>query len=119
MLNLLVQFIVFTAIAAISPQISPGIKVRGSGAAAAVALVFGLLNILIGWLLGVILGFLTAPLNWLTLGLFSIVLTTVINAILLKITDAVLEPFELDGWGPAFIMGFLFALGSLVTGWIL
>ncbi len=118
MFSLLIKFIVFTAIAAISPQVSSGIKVRGTGAAAAVALVFGLCNVLIGWLLGWVLAILTWPLNWLTLGLFGIVVTTAINAILLKITDLVLEPFELDGWGPAFVMGFLFALGGLLTNWL-
>ncbi|MEM7585947.1 MAG: phage holin family protein [Acidobacteriota bacterium] len=117
-MDLLIKFFVFTVIAAISPQVSPGIKVRGTGAAALVALVFGICNVLIGWLLTGILTFFSLPLIWLTLGLFKIVVTTIINAILLKITDAVLEPFELDGWGPAFVMGFLFALGSLATSWL-
>ena len=115
-MNLLFTFLVFALIAFISPQLSPGIKVRGFGAAAAVALIFGVLNVLIGWLLSAILTFLSLPLIWLTLGLFKIVVTTVINAILLKMTDSVLEPFELKGWGPAFLMGFFFALGSLLTG---
>ena len=42
----------------------------------------------------------------------------IVNAILLKITDVFLEPFELKGWLPAFGMGFLFGLGSLLVGWI-
>ncbi len=115
-MHLLIKFIVFTLIALASPRIFPGIKVRGFGAAAAVALVFGLLNLLIGWLLTAILTFLSLPLIWITLGLFKIVVTTVINALLLKVTDAILEPFELDGWMPAVLMGFLFALGGLITG---
>ena len=115
-MHLLVKFIVFTLIALISPHVFPGIKVKGFGAAAAVALVFGLLNLLIGWLLIAMLSFITLPLIWITLGLFKIVVTTVINALLLKMTDALLEPFELAGWVPALLMGFLFALGGLITG---
>ncbi len=115
MTHLIVSFVVFTLIALLSPQILPGIKVKGIGAAALVAIVFGLLNLLIGWILKSVLGFLTLPLTCLTLGLFSLLIPTIVNAILLKITDAFLEPFELKGWWPALGMGLLFGLGSLLV----
>ncbi|MEE8523690.1 MAG: phage holin family protein, partial [Thermoanaerobaculia bacterium] len=84
---LLAKLIVFTFIAFISPQIFRGIKVRGVGAAVTVAVVFGILNVLIGWLLKLVIGLLSFPLTVLTLGLFLLLIPTLVNAILLKITD--------------------------------
>jgi putative membrane protein len=113
---LLAKFIVFTFVAFLSPQIFRGIKVRGVGAAATVAIVFGLLNLLIGWLLALLIGLLGFPLTVLTLGLFLLVIPTLVNAILLKITDWILDSFDIQGWWPAFGMGFLFALGGWIVG---
>jgi len=115
MTHLIVSFVVYTLIAFLSPQILPGVKVKGIETAALVAFVFGVLNLLIGWILGGILSLLTLPLTCLTLGLFSLVIPTLVNAVLLKITDAFLEPFELKGWWPALGMGLLFGLGSLLV----
>jgi len=115
MTHLVVSFVVYTVIAFLSPQILPGIKVKGIEAAALVALVFGVLNLLIGWILSGALSLLTLPLTCLTLGLFSLVIPTLVNAVLLKITDAFLEPFEIKGCWPALGMGLLFGLGSLLV----
>ena len=115
MLEFVTSFVVFTLIAAVSPQILPGVKVKGIEAAALVALVFGILNLLIGWLLGRVIGLVTLPFTCLTLGLFAFFIPMIVNTILLKITDALLDSFDLEGWGPAFGMGFLFGLGSLLA----
>lgn len=115
MTHLIVSFIVFTVIALVSPQILPGIKVKGLGTAALVALVFGVLNLVIGWLLGFVVGLVVLPFTCLTLGLFAFLIPMIVNAILLKITDVVLESFEIKGWGPALGMGLLFGLGSLLV----
>ena len=115
---MIAKFVVLTVLAFVTPQILPGVRVRGWGTAAAVALLFGLLNLLIGWLLSILLTVLSLPLLLITFGLFAIVVTTVVNAILLRLTDRLLDSFELPGWGAAFGMGFLFALGATVAEWI-
>ena len=112
---LLFKFLIFTAIAAVSPQILPGVKVKGIGAAASVALIFGLLNLLFGWILGLAVKLVTLPLACLTFGIFWVLIPMLVNAVLLKVTDAFLDPFELDGWWPALGMGLLFGLASLVA----
>lgn len=104
--------IVLTAVALITPQILPGVKVKGIGSALLVAVVFALLNLLLGWLLHLVFSLLALPLVLLTLGLFSIVVTAFVNALLLKLTDALLDSFEIKGWWPAIGMGLLFALGA-------
>jgi len=48
----------------------------------------------------------------LTLGAFTVVIPTLVNAVLLRVVDALLEDFELSGWVAALGMGLLFALGG-------
>ena len=115
---MIVELLAYTAIAFVSPHIVPGVKVRGIGAAVLVALVFGLLNFLIGWLVTFVLTLLSLPFIVLSLGLFKLVIPTLIFAVLLKITDVFLEPFELEGWTPALIMGLLFSIGSFLTRYL-
>ena len=113
---MLALFLVLTVIAFLAPQILPGVKVRGIQAAALVAFSFAVLNLLFGWLLTGALTLLSLPLVVVTLGLFVVVITTVVNGLLLKLADKLLDSFELDGWMSAFAMGFLFGLGSWITG---
>ena len=113
---MITKLIIFTLIALISPHLFPGIKVKGIGSALGVAIVFGILNVLIGWLVKFLLTVITFPLIIVTLGCFAIFLPMIINAILLKITAEILDLyFRIDGWLPAFGMGFLFALGGLLA----
>jgi putative membrane protein len=118
MISILISFIAYTLIAFVSSQIIPGIKIKGFGAAALVAFVFGVLNLLLGWLLTFLLTAITLPLACLTFGLFWFLVPLIVNAILLKITDVVLEPFELKGWLPAFAMSLLFVLGGSLIRWL-
>ena len=115
---MIAKLLLFTLVALITPRLLPGVRVRGWGAALAIALVFGVLNLLIGWLLSAILTFLSFPFVLLTFGLFMIVVTTAVNAVLLKLTDALLDVFDLPGWGAAFGMGFLFAIAAQVATWL-
>lgn len=112
---MLVPLVVFTAIALIAPQVFPGVKVRNGWTAFMIALVFGFLNLVIGWLITATLAVISFPLVVLTGGLFKLAVPTLVNGVLLKLTDGVLREFELAGWLPAFGMGFLFALGGIVV----
>lgn len=118
MFLILVSLVVFTLIALVSPRIVPGIKVKGVEAAILVAAIFVVLNIVIGWLLTPVIKLVALPLTCLTLGLFRFLIPMIVNAILLKITDAILDSFELEGWGPAFVMGLLFGLGNLLVSFL-
>ena len=118
-MKLLVALAVYTAITLVAAQSVPGVKMqKGLGSAIGLALVFGFLNVVIGWFITILLGIFATVFTILTLGLgfpvFFLVGTSV-NAILLRLADAMLPGFELDGWAPALIMGFLFAM----AGWIL
>lgn len=109
---MLIKFLILFAVAAIAPQVFSGVKVKGLVTAALVAVVFGVLNVLLGGVLAFLLKLFGLPVILLTLGLAALLVTPIVNTILLKLTDAVLEGFEIKGLGTAFGMGLLFAVAN-------
>jgi putative membrane protein len=69
----------------------PGVEVKGVKSAVIVAVVFSVLNLLLGWLLHVLL-FVPALL---TLGLLFFFVPFIVNAVLLWLTDKLIASFEL------------------------
>jgi len=80
----------------------PGVKFSGFWAALITSLVLGLLNALIRPL--IIL--LTLPVNFLTLGLF----TLIINAFLFWLASTIVKGFEISGFWPAFIGALVYSI---------
>ncbi len=118
-MKLLLVFAAYTAVAFVASQGLPGVKLeKGIGPAAGLAIVFGVLNLFLGLFIKFVLGVAATALTVLTLGagfpVFFLIGTTA-NAIMLKLADSLLPGFDLDGWAPAFLMGFAFAL----CGWLL
>ena len=112
-MSLLIALVVYTVVCMFAANALPGVKLeKGVGPALGLALVFAVLNIFLGWIIKLVLGAAAAAITVLTLGLgaplFLLVGTTA-NAVLLKFADSLLPGFSLDGWAPAFVMGFLFA----------
>jgi putative membrane protein len=69
----------------------PGVEVKGVKSAVIVAVVFSVLNLLLGWF---IKGVLFVP-ALLTLGLLFFFIPFIINAVLLWLTDKLVDSFEL------------------------
>jgi putative membrane protein len=88
----------------------PGIRLKNFGTAVIVAIVYSLINFLIGWLLL----FLSLPLIIITFGLFIFI----INGFLLLLTDKMLDDFEIDGIGTTFLAAFLITIVDLILKWI-
>ena len=117
---MLLSLIVYTVVFFFAAQALPGVKLgKGIGPAAGLGLVFGVLNLFLGWLIKGMLAVFTGVLTILTLGLgfplFALV-GTAGNAVLLKIADAMLPGFTLEGWAPAFVLGFLLSVAVFLTG---
>lgn len=91
-------------------QLLPGIRLKNFGTAVVVAVVYSLINILLGWLLV----FLSFPFLLITFGLFKFV----INAFLLWITDKMLDDFEIDGIGTTLFAAFLITIMASLLRWI-
>jgi putative membrane protein len=84
------------------------VTIRNYGTAVLVALVVGLLNATIGFILRL-------PLNILTLGLLSFFVKLIVTAIIIKLVDRFFKGFEVKTWSAAFIIASCMAVaGTLV-----
>lgn len=101
-MSALVSFIISGLLVFAAAYIVPGVTVASYVTALVVALVLGLLNAFVK----PILLLLTLPINFLTLGLF----TVVVNVIILFIASAIVPGFSIDGLIPALMFGLVLAL---------
>ena len=88
----------------------PGIRIKNFMTAIIVAIVYSIINFLIGWLLVI----LALPFIIITFGLFKFV----INAFLLWLTDKIIEDFEIKGIFTTLIAAFLITLVDSLIKWI-
>jgi putative membrane protein len=102
MLQLLVRWILDAIALLIVAWLVPGFKVLNFPSALVAALVIGLLNVTLGFLLKLI----TLPLSILTLGLFLLV----INAVVLKLASGLAPGFYVNTFGAAFVGAAVLAL---------
>lgn len=79
--------------------IIPGFTLKGVGGALKVAALFGILNWAIGWFIYGLIGIASLGLGF----VFTFVTRTVVNAILLKVTDALMESLNIKGFGTAIL----------------
>ena len=111
MIALFVDVLVMSGLLWVLAELLPGVRVKTFGTAITVALVYGLLNYLLFWLLAMI-AFIPMLL---TLGLFGLV----INTFLLWLTDRLIEDFEISSLGMTFLMALLLTAGKVLLGVLL
>lgn len=99
LLNLLISWLVLSLVVLVTAALLPGFRVRGLGGAVLVAALFGVLNVAIGWLLFVVIGIGTLGIGF----LLAFVTRWIVNAILLKLVDAMTDSLEIDGFRWALI----------------
>jgi putative membrane protein len=92
------------------PSFIRGVGFENFYAALITAVVLGVLNALIR----PVLLLLTLPINFLTLGLF----TLVINGLLFWLTSTVVKGFFVEGFWPAFWAALIFSIFSFIVSWI-
>ena len=116
-MSLLLSWLILSLAVWITAIVLPGFHVKSFGSAILVAAIFGVLNILLGWIFFVVFTIATLGIAL----LLAFITRWIITAILLKITDAVTDHLTIDsfGWalGGAFMMSVLGTLGEwLVRG---
>jgi uncharacterized membrane protein YvlD (DUF360 family) len=111
---LLLKLVVVTLVILVSSQITDDIAVGGFSGALVGALVYGLLFVLIGWAVWLVVGLLSIVPGVLTLGLFFLLVPTLVGTVLLKLTAGLVGSFEIRTWTAAFLLSF--ALG--VVNWL-
>jgi len=102
MMNMLVKWIVFSVLIIFTAWIVPGISVNNFLSAMLVCLTIGFINIFVR----PIVEFISLPINFLTLGLFSFV----INALLLMLAGVITPGFEVDGFLSALLGSILLSI---------
>ncbi len=104
LLHLLIDAAVIAGLAALLPQV----VVRNFGTAILIALLLGLLNFVIGWVI-------RFPLNLVTFFLLTGLVRLFVTALLLKLIDAWLTDFTIAGFWPALLIAFAVSVaGSLI-----
>jgi putative membrane protein len=104
MVKILIKFILTAVLTYGLAQVLPNVHLSGVGSAAVLVIVMGLLNATVKPVLKLI-GF---PITVLTLGIFLLV----INVIIVKLADFLMDSFSVTG----FLSAFIFSLAlSLVT----
>lgn len=111
MLKLLLHWVLSAIALLIVSRLVPGFVVRGIGPALVAAIVIGLLNATLGFLLKII----TFPLSILTLGLFLLV----INGLMILLASSVVRGFRVYGMVPAFWGAVVLAILGVLLRYIL
>jgi putative membrane protein len=88
----------------------PGVRVKSYGSAIGVALVYGVLSFFLGWILKAI----SFPLIILTFGLFSLV----INALMLWLTDKMLDSFDIKGGRALAVATVVMTIGFVLVDYL-
>lgn len=112
--GLLLRFLIMSLAIFIIAKIVPGMRLKGVKTAFVVAGVYSLLNLVFFKLL-IFITFPLVALKYLTLGIFGVV----INAVLLVITDKLLEDFEMKSFGTALIGAIGISVCNLVLSLVL
>ncbi len=106
MINSLFKWIAYAFVIIFVAWIIPGISVANFFSALLVCIVLAIINVLIRPLIE----FISLPINFLTLGLFSLV----INALLLMLAGKITPGFQVEGFLAAFLGSILLAIISVV-----
>lgn len=111
-MGLILSWLILSLAVWITAVALPGFHVKSFGSAVLVAAIFGVLNFLLGWLFFAVFTIATLGLAW----LLAFLTRWIINAIILKITDAVTDRLTIDsfGWalGGALMMSALGTIGE-------
>jgi putative membrane protein len=92
----------------IAAYILPGVHVEGLGSAVIVGILLAIVNVTIG----LILRILTFPLNILTLGLVSFI----ISVLMVMLVDSLMEGFQVNGFLWAAVFAILLSVIKMIFG---
>ncbi len=108
--GLLIAWLVAALIFMVTAAIIPGISLRSFGGALWVSLLFGLLNVTIGWVLFVVIGLGTLGVGF----IFAFVTRWVVDAIVLQLIGAASKSLEVASFGKAFLAALVMSgLGTI------
>jgi len=114
-MHLIVSWIILALSVWVTAAVLPGFHLKSFGSAFGVAAIFGILNFFLGWLF-----FVVFAVGTLGIALLLAFLTRwIINAILLKITDAISEALKIDSFGWALGGALMMSVIGTLAQWLL
>ncbi|MCR6638737.1 MAG: phage holin family protein [Sporocytophaga sp.] len=90
--------------------ILPGVSVKSFGTAIWVAILIGIINATLGWILRI----LAFPFNWLTLGLVNFIITV----LMIMLVDKLVKGFEIKSFWWAVVFAILISVVNNIVFWI-
>ena len=114
-MNLILSWLIMTLAVWATAALLPGFHLKSANSAIIVAAIFGILNFLLGWVLFAIFTVFTLGLAW----LLAFLTRWIINAILLKFTDALTDHVKIDGFGWALVGALVISVVSSLGHWLL
>jgi putative membrane protein len=113
-MGILLSWLILSFAVWATAMVLPGVHVKSFGSALVVAALFGVLNFFLGWLFFAVFTIATLGLAW----LFAFLTRWIINAILLKITDALTDHLTIDGFGWALGAALMMSVVGTVGEWV-
>ena len=113
-MSLLLSWLILTVAVWLTAALLPGMHVRSFGSAIVVAALIGIVNFLIGWLLFTVFTIFTLGLAW----LLAFITRWIIDAIILKLVDAMTDRLTVDGFRWALAGAFVMSLIGTLGEWL-
>jgi putative membrane protein len=114
-LGILISWLVLGAAFWLTAEVLPGFQLTGGWRGAAlVSAIFGIINWLIGWFLFVVLGIVSLGIGF----LLAFITRWIVNAILLRVTDAVSDRLNIKDFKTALIGALLISLFGTIGQWL-
>jgi len=113
-MSLIVSWLILSFAVWVTDAVLPGFHVKSPKSAFLVAAIFGLLNLVIGWLLFAVFAVATLGIAW----LLAFITRWIVNAILLVITDKLTDHLKIDGFGWALGGALVMSLAGTLGEWV-
>jgi putative membrane protein len=114
-MNLLLSWLILAVSVWITAALLPGVKLKSFGSAFVVAAIFGVLNLLLGWLFFTVFAVATLGIAL----LLAFITRWIIDAILLYFTAKLTDSLEIDGFKWALIAALVMSVLGTIGQWML
>ncbi len=114
-MTLLLSWLILTVAVWLTAALLPGFHVKNFGSAVLVAAMIGVFNVLLGWLLFTVFTIATLGIAW----LLAFITRWIIDAIILKLVDAMTDRLKVDGFGWALAGAFVMSAIGTLGEWLL
>jgi putative membrane protein len=113
--GILVSWLIITLGVWVASMLLSGFRVRGgAGSFFVVAAVIGVLDVLVGWLIFVVLGIATLGIGF----LLAFITRWIVNAIVLKIADAMSSRLHIASFGTAMLAALVISAVAVGADWV-